>query len=1042
MIHLDTEKLARWETMSDEERLPVLMQELKSYNKVDNTYDNYILLTLAAHGFLRIEYDKESVTSSVLRHATKENISILEEKDKVWAEKFTNSISIVHTVPMRHSLYPLVKFTQSHFANNYTHSHNLYDAKFEADFTLSYLLLLMGEKVLLKKLRAIILAMYTPQRNTTLFGVTSSSIKDYEWESFVIDLLDIKKGSVLDALAGIGTLSMLLDLNNIEYTAHLPKQNERDLASMLFSSPRLSKSYKQGKIQVFRTFPSIKGNTYDFVIASLHTSFTSCLKLSFKEVLDLMTTNGKALVICDKITFRNIKFDQYLHLVESVILCRTDLAWSIIVVLNKNKELTDSVKVYDRTHWKKFTIEQLQESIHKQENVRSVSRLDIEEMGGEFNIDIFKRKQQKHNIPNGHHLVKLNDFIKYVNPKEKAVRDIKLLPEKIEGYSPLAPYISASQGIVSNKEDKDTYYVVDQKTLIVVCGAEQTSYRPLIFDHKEGEIGIDIYCKCFIVNEEKVNIDYLVYQMNEEYFVKQLYPHEEENCNSIKAKDILSCKILVPDVNDSIERQKQSIEEKRQRVIAEFAKRHGFDLGKFVQYKNSDLPNGTKLCRGKYTILQTISSGGFGKVYKARNEESGEVVAIKEFFYHDMQVRDPETLAVLNRFSDFDRFNQAKDKFLFEKEKIQIFQHDNIIKVYDSFEEKNTCYYTMEYIEGKNLYEYRKKPIGEKEALGIIQQIAEALKVMHAKGCNHSDVKPQNILIDYDGKATLIDFGSAHRYGNSNEEGTSKSQRTALFRGESVGYTPKLAYQSSEFHAHRDIYSLGATLFFLLTGKSPEEFHSNSKPETISPKMWTAICKAMEERVKKWINSVDIFLQYLPNENELNDDEKQQTQEELRVTPKFITALQEDEVFVFGSNLEGLHYGGAAKQALKWGAKWGVGVGEKGQTYAIPTVKVDLNVTKQYIDQFISYVKANDHLTFYVTAIGCGNAGYTPEEMAPLFKECMELSSVYLPEAYWKVLKKQQNLKLRIQRYEERVKALEQEKPKGVLSIFHNKNNR
>ena len=77
MIHLDTEKLARWETMSDEERLPVLMQELKSYNKVDNTYDNYILLTLAAHGFLRIEYDKESVTSSVLRHATKENISIL-----------------------------------------------------------------------------------------------------------------------------------------------------------------------------------------------------------------------------------------------------------------------------------------------------------------------------------------------------------------------------------------------------------------------------------------------------------------------------------------------------------------------------------------------------------------------------------------------------------------------------------------------------------------------------------------------------------------------------------------------------------------------------------------------------------------------------------------------------------------------------------------------------------------------------------------------------------------------------------------------------
>ena len=693
MIRLDTKKMSKWESMSDEEKIPVLMQELKSYNKVDNTYDNYIFLTLAAHGFLRIEYDRESVTSSVLRHATKENICFVEDKDKVWGEKFTNSISIVHTVPMRHSLFPLVKLTQSHFANNYTHSHNLYDAKFEADFTLSYLLLLMGEKVLLKKLRAIILAMYTPQRNTTLFGVTSSSIKDFEWESFVTDLLDIKKGSVLDASAGIGTLSLLLNLNDIEYTAHLPKQNERDLASMLFSSSRLSKFYKQGKIQAFRTFPSIKGNTYDFVIASLHTSFTSCLKLSFEEVLDLMSTNGKALLICDKRIFRNIKFDQYLHLVESVVLCRTDLAWSIIVVLNKNKELTDSVKVYDRSHWKKFTIEQLQESIHKQENIRSISRLDIDEMDGRFNIDIFKRKQHKHNIPNGYHLVKLNDLIKYINPKEKTVRDIKLLPQNIEEYSPLAPYFTASQGVVSSKDNKDTYYVVDQKTLIVVCGTEKTSYRPLIFDNKGGEIGIDIYCKCFIVNEEKVSIDYLVYQMTEEYFVKQLYPHENENCNSIKAKDILSCQIFVPDVNDSIERQKQIIEDLRQKEIAEFAQRYGFDLGKFVQYEASDLPKGTTLCKGKYTILKGIGHGGFGKVYQARNEETKEVVAIKEFFHNELQVRDPQTNQVKAKFSNIDAINFAKDKFRHEIEKIKKCEHENIIKVYEEFEENNTCYY-------------------------------------------------------------------------------------------------------------------------------------------------------------------------------------------------------------------------------------------------------------------------------------------------------------------------------------------------------------
>lgn len=115
--------------------------------------------------------------------------------------------------------------------------------------------------------------------------------------------------------------------------------------------------------------------------------------------------------------------------------------------------------------------------------------------------------------------------------------------------------------------------------------------------------------------------------------------------------------------------------------------------------------------------------------------------------------------------------------------------------------------------------------------------------------------------------------------------------------------------------------------------------------------------------------------------------------------------LQDYEVFVFGSNLAGHHSGGAAKQALKWGAKWYVASGPMGQTYGIPTVGVHgLDAIEKYVSQFIKYVEENDHITFYVTAIGCGSAGFTPEQIAPLFKDCVELSNVYLPESFWKVL--------------------------------------
>ena len=123
-----------------------------------------------------------------------------------------------------------------------------------------------------------------------------------------------------------------------------------------------------------------------------------------------------------------------------------------------------------------------------------------------------------------------------------------------------------------------------------------------------------------------------------------------------------------------------------------------------------------------------------------------------------------------------------------------------------------------------------------------------------------------------------------------------------------------------------------------------------------------------------------------------------------RITPQWITSLQSDEVFVFGSNLQGLHAGGAAKLAMQWGAVWGQGVGLQGQTYAIPTMQGDVDTIRPYVDEFISFAGLHPELKFLVTEIGCGIAGFSVEEIAPLFKEAVLVENIYLPEKFWNIL--------------------------------------
>ena len=131
----------------------------------------------------------------------------------------------------------------------------------------------------------------------------------------------------------------------------------------------------------------------------------------------------------------------------------------------------------------------------------------------------------------------------------------------------------------------------------------------------------------------------------------------------------------------------------------------------------------------------------------------------------------------------------------------------------------------------------------------------------------------------------------------------------------------------------------------------------------------------------------------------------------MRITPNNITKLEDNEIFVFGSNESGRHGKGAAKTALGWGAKWGQGVGMQGKTYGIPTK--DSNVIKtlslpkiQYnIDNFIKFAQNNPEFIFLVTEIGCGLAGLKHKEVGPLFQEAKNIKNIYLPEKFWKYIK-------------------------------------
>ncbi len=285
------------------------------------------------------------------------------------------------------------------------------------------------------------------------------------------------------------------------------------------------------------------------------------------------------------------------------------------------------------------------------------------------------------------------------------------------------------------------------------------------------------------------------------------------------------------------------------------------------------LKRDTLLERGKYRILETLGHGGFGITYLAEQVMTRRKVCIKEFFPKDYYKRDEDTSALL-LFSESNAevMGKFKAKFIKEAQTIAALDHSNIIHIHDAFEENGTAYYVMEYVEGDSLRDIVKEqgPLSESDAKRYIRAVALALDCIHAQKINHLDVKPGNIMVRAkDDGAILIDFGLAKHYDNVGDQTSSTPV------GISHGYAPIEQYTLGgvrEFSPSTDIYGLGATLYFLVTGAVPP--HATDVGEEGLPKLPDhlshGVCQAIIGSMQYWRKdrpqSIKEFLKLLDDE--------------------------------------------------------------------------------------------------------------------------------------------------------------------------------
>lgn len=291
----------------------------------------------------------------------------------------------------------------------------------------------------------------------------------------------------------------------------------------------------------------------------------------------------------------------------------------------------------------------------------------------------------------------------------------------------------------------------------------------------------------------------------------------------------------------------------------------------------SQLQVGTLLQDGKYRILDVLGQGGFGITYLAEQVLLQRKVAIKEFFLQDLCDREVSTSHItIGTTSARETVEAYRDKFLKEARNLATLKHPNIVGVIDVFMENDTAYYAMDYIEGGTLSEKVKAHgyLPEPMATRLISEVANALACIHDHNMMHLDVKPGNIMLNADDSVVLIDFGLSKQY---DTESGNQTSTTPI--GITDGYAPLEQYRRggvSTFSPETDIYALGATFFYMLTGVTPPcaaDINEYGVPvaelqaKGVSPRAISVICSAMGGRKSDRMKDARSFVSNLQESN-------------------------------------------------------------------------------------------------------------------------------------------------------------------------------
>lgn len=482
--------------------------------------------------------------------------------------------------------------------------------------------------------------------------------------------------------------------------------------------------------------------------------------------------------------------------------------------------------------------------------------------------------------------VRVNDLIEKVELSyDESDGYAKILDNKYGEDSAFKNLLTAQHSKVKKVSGS---YTLKQSGLVMMYG------NPFYFDDIAGECSVEYSPYFWRVRTEKVIPQYLLMQLYEDYVVKQ-YKDEYERLR-FSNDPFQGTYIYLPDGDDelSLYEQQRLYNEYRANEIQKLFVASGINID-----MDGTLPHGSILQHGKYIIEDKIDNGGFGITYKATAKKiSGrQSVVLKELFVKGFCTRKPLTNEVVCPDVNAKEFDRQKDKFVKE--------HEILVKLADktkfvpsvgetAFEENNTLYYEMQYVENGTLWSHRqRKDLTVQDILRIICHAGIALHCAHEMEFLHLDVTPLNIMVDDYNNGVLIDFGNSKHYSTQDEKFTTSGQvaKTNAFAPPEL-----LTQQHDKFCMATDVYGLAITLYCMLTNdrfstrcESDDVYlkHIKMKMEEceVTTPVADAIIKALHFDPKERQESVRAFLTELSAA--LDDTDLKAKIRELSVLPDF-----------------------------------------------------------------------------------------------------------------------------------------------------------